>query len=58
MSKKHKKPEGGEPEMSVRRDVKEAEAVQQHWHLTDRQVCGKNLSICSSSSQSCRNGCG
>jgi polyphosphate kinase len=33
MSKKHK---GGEPELSVLRDVKEAAAVQQYWHLTDQ----------------------
>src|SRR4029077_1852144 len=41
MSKKHKKREGGEPELSVRRDVKEAAAVQQHWHLTDRPKARK-----------------
>ena len=33
MSKKHK---DGEPELSVLRDVKEAAAVEQHWHLTDQ----------------------
>jgi polyphosphate kinase 2 len=33
MSKKHKR---GEPELSVLRDVKEAAAVQQYWHLTDQ----------------------
>jgi len=36
MSKKHKNRKGGEPELSVRRDVEEAAAVQQHWELTDR----------------------
>ena len=41
MSKKHKKRKGGEPELSVRRDVKEAAAVQQHWHLTDRPKARK-----------------
>jgi polyphosphate kinase len=41
MSKKHKKHKGGEPERSVLRDVKEAAAVQQHWHLTDRPKARK-----------------
>jgi polyphosphate kinase 2 len=33
--RKHKKHNGGEPELSVLRDVKEAAAVQKHWHATD-----------------------
>jgi polyphosphate kinase 2 len=38
MSKKHK---GSEPELSVLRDVKEAAAVQQSWHLTDQSKARK-----------------
>ena len=33
MSKKHK---AGEPQLSVLRDVKEATAIQQYWHLAER----------------------
>ena len=33
MSKKHK---AGEPQLSVLRDVKEAAAIQQYWHLAER----------------------
>jgi polyphosphate kinase len=33
MSNKHKQ---GEPERSVLRDVREAAAVQQYWHMTEQ----------------------
>ena len=38
MSKKHK---AGEPQLSVLRDVKEAAAIQQYWHLAERPKARK-----------------
>ena len=41
ISKKHKNRKGGEAKLSVLRDVKEAAAIQQHWHLIDRPKAHK-----------------